>query len=141
MNSIRVRSKKNKMTQRKSVFYIVNVPRSLNFISGQPKLLNQRGWDVTVSCNDMNSGDLEQFARLEDATAIPLNIEREINIISDLKVLIRLIGILGKLRPIVTNVGTPKAGLLGGIAATICRVPLRIYTLHGLRLETSSGIK
>src|SRR5207253_1416376 len=38
------------------------------------------------------------------------------------------------------NVGTPKAGLLGGIAARIAGVPNRIYTLHGLRLETATGL-
>ncbi|MFW8628355.1 sugar transferase [Deinococcus sp. ME38] len=44
-------------------------------------------------------------------------------------------------RPSVTNVRTPKAGLIGGLAAVAARVPVRIYTLHGLRLETVKGPK
>lgn len=129
------------MIRRKSIFYVLNVPRSLNFVSGQLKLLNERGWEVAISCNDLKTGKLNKFSRSENAVAIPLGIEREINLLSDLKILIQLIKQIRKFRPLVTNVGTPKAGLLGGIAAILCRVPLRIYTLHGLRLETSTGLK
>lgn len=46
-----------------------------------------------------------------------------------------------KLRPTLTNFGTPKAGLLGNIAACLTGVPCRVYTLRGLRLETGRGWK
>ncbi len=48
---------------------------------------------------------------------------------------------LRKLQPAITNVGTPKAGLLGGIAALAAGVPCRIYTAHGLRFETARGLR
>ncbi len=72
-------------------------------------------------------------------TEIPM--ERRIAPWRDLQSLWRLWRIIRKLRPVITNVGTPKAGLLAGFAAWLNRVPCRFYTLHGLRFETATGIK
>src|SRR5260221_12815873 len=65
--------------------------------------------------------------------------EREIALLRDLVSLWRLCRIMNALRPAISNVGTPKAGLLGGFAAWLNRVPCRFYTLHGLRFETAKG--
>ncbi|MFP3340108.1 hypothetical protein R0J91_19175, partial [Micrococcus sp. SIMBA_131] len=46
-----------------------------------------------------------------------------------------------KERPYIVNSGTPKAGLIGTLAAFITRRPVRIYTVRGLRLETVTGLK
>ena len=59
----------------------------------------------------------------------------------DLISLWRLWLVIRRIRPDIVNVGTPKAGLLGGLAAFMAGVPHRIYTLHGLRLETAHGWK
>jgi len=66
--------------------------------------------------------------------------EREPNPGADLLSLIRWIRVLHRISPDVVVVGTPKAGLLGGLAGWVLRVPRRIYELHGLRLESASGI-
>ena len=39
------------------------------------------------------------------------------------------------------DVSTPKAGLLGAMTARLARVPCRVYTLRGLRMETTTGIR
>jgi glycosyltransferase involved in cell wall biosynthesis len=59
---------------------------------------------------------------------------------SDLAALRRLTGVLAELKPDIVNAGTTKGGLLGMIAARIARVPIRIYLLRGLRLETVTGV-
>ena len=59
----------------------------------------------------------------------------------DLVSLARLWLLLRRLRPDLTEFSTPKAGLLGTLAAMLCGVPRRIYMLRGLRLETSTGFK
>src|SRR4030095_75180 len=64
---------------------------------------------------------------------------REIRPFADLISLFRLFRLLRKLKPDIVNASTPKAGLLGMIAAFLAGVRIRIYTLRGLRLETKSG--
>lgn len=49
--------------------------------------------------------------------------------------------LLRRLRPDVVHAGTPKAGLVMMIAATICRCPVRLYAVHGLRYETTTGVR
>lgn len=67
--------------------------------------------------------------------------ERGVAPFSDVASLIRLWRVLRQLRPSMTEFSTPKAGLLGNLAAKLCRVPVRVYLLRGLRLETLSGLK
>ena len=86
----------------------------------------------------------EQLQRIgRDASvryaAIPMN--REIAPVQDLRSLWRLYRVMREVRPTITDVGFPKVGLLGGLAAWLLGVPCRIYTLHGLRLETTRGLK
>ena len=66
---------------------------------------------------------------------------REMAPVSDLLSLLRLCWLLWRLKPDMTEFSTPKAGLLGSIAAMLCGVPSRVYFLRGLKLETSTGIK
>jgi glycosyltransferase involved in cell wall biosynthesis len=67
--------------------------------------------------------------------------ERDISLKKDMKSLIECIRMIRKERPDIVNASTPKAGLIVTLAAFICGVPIRIYTVRGLRLETTTGIK
>jgi glycosyltransferase involved in cell wall biosynthesis len=67
--------------------------------------------------------------------------KREISPISDVFALWRMWSLLRAIRPAVTDVSTPKMGLIGGLAAWLAGVPHRIYTLRGLRYETTRGLK
>ena len=71
--------------------------------------------------------------------AIPMS--REIAPLHDLLSLWRYYRFMRRVRPMLTDIGTPKAGLVVGIAAWFLGVPCRVYTLHGLRLETTTGLK
>jgi glycosyltransferase involved in cell wall biosynthesis len=67
--------------------------------------------------------------------------EREISPLKDLIALVRLYRVIRQFKPDLVDVSTPKAGLLGSIAAMLARVPCRVYTLRGLRMETATGLK
>ena len=73
--------------------------------------------------------------------AIALPIERSIAPLSDVVSFFRLWRLLRRLKPDITEFSTPKAGLLGTIAARLAGVPVRVYMLRGLRLDTSTGWK
>ncbi len=117
---------------------MVTVPVSTIFFRGQIARLREAGFRVTFICNP---GPETAAVEGEGAEFIAVPMEREISPLKDLRSLWRLWRVLRKIRPDLTNVGTPKAGLLGGIAARMAGVPRRIYTLHGLRLEGARGVK
>lgn len=82
---------------------------------------------------------MEQIAAEEGVEHLAVDMRRGISPFADLVSLIRLCAALRRLRPVLAEFSTPKAGLLGNIAGFLCRVPVRIYILRGLRLETASG--
>ena len=106
---------------------------------GQPAFMREQGFDVTLITSPNES--LAGIAEREGITIIPIPIVREMSPLRDLVSLWRLCRELRRLKPDIVNAGTPKAGLLGNLAAWLCRVPVRIYTLRGLRLETARGLK
>lgn len=72
---------------------------------------------------------------------IALPMRRCIAPLSDLIALLRLVWLLGDRRPDLVEFSTPKAGLLGSLAALLRGVPRRVYMLRGLKLERSRGFK
>jgi glycosyltransferase involved in cell wall biosynthesis len=118
----------------------VNSSIALGFLQGQPEYFQNSGFDVTVIRPEKRSGEWE-VPRPDGVRVLEVPMEREISPVRDIRSIWHLWGMLRTLRPTVTNVGTPKAGLLGGFAAWLNRVPCRFYTLHGLRFETTTGLR
>lgn len=119
-------------------FLITTVSMSLNFFKEQIKHLNQF-YDVTLISSP--SAELKEIATRENVNYKGIKMNREIALFNDIKSLICLIIFFVKERPTVLHCNTPKASLLGLIAAYITRVPNRIYYIHGLRYEGVTGIK
>ena len=133
-------SKKNEDLARPRLVIAVNSAIALGFVQGQLQFFQDRGFDVTVLCPERRKDEWE-VARPKGVSIIEVSMERKIAPWRDVQSLLRLWRHMRALRPTVTNVGTPKAGLLGGFAAWLNRVPCRFYTLHGLRFETTKGLK
>src|SRR5258706_2030562 len=133
-------TKMNGNVARPRLVIAVNSAIAVGFLQGQLQFFRDKGFDVTVLCPERRKDEWE-VARPEGIPMIQVPMARVIAPLQDLVSLWRLWRTLRGLSPAVTNVGTPKAGLLGGFAAWLNRVPCRFYTLHGLRFETTTGLR
>ncbi len=84
---------------------------------------------LTVIVNTENITFLKDLGI--NATVIPLPINRKINPLSDIFVMVRLWIILYRNRFDAVHTLMPKAGLLGAVAATLTQVPARIHMFTG----------
>lgn len=84
---------------------------------------------------------LRQTAARECVDSCSIPMRRGIAPLADLLALLRLLQLIGRCRPQLVEFSTPKAGLLGTLAAFLRRVPRRVYMLRGLKLETTRGFK
>lgn len=111
---------------------------SLNsLIKGQLRYLSQY-FEVVGVASD--TGVLEHVGEREGVRTVNVPMHREISLFADVKSLFALIKLFRRERPDIVHANTPKASLLGMVAAWLCRVPNRIYTVTGLRFETTSGV-
>lgn len=94
------------------------------------------GWEVHVVTGTFDRAIPENLEGL-NLHSIPM--PRNPSPVRDTYSLVKWLRLLRKVKPDVVVIGTPKASFLGIIASFICRVPIRIYQLRGLRLETVSG--
>ena len=122
------------------IVHVVSSPLGVRVIlGGQLRFLRESGFEVTVVSSPGN--DLREVAAADEVRSAAVVIDREISPWRDLAALGHLWRLMRRVRPTIAHVGTPKAGLLGGLAAWLAGVPCRVYTLHGLRLETACGLK
>jgi len=119
------------------VLYAVTALVSTGFFRGRLAYLKKQGFDVHLVSSP--GKELEETRRQEGITIHPLPMRREISLFADLVSLIRAWLLVRRLKPDIVDASTPKAGLLFTLSAALYGVPCRVYTLHGLRLETTSG--
>ena len=124
---------------RPKIFFLATVEFAVNaFLLSHLKALS-KCFDVTVIVN--TDDPLFLTKQGVDVEVIPLNISRNIQILSDVYCLIRLVCIFIKLRPSAVHSITPKAGFLAMLAAFIACVPFRVHTFTGQVWATSHGLK
>ncbi len=102
----------------------------------------RNGWRVSLISSNSSIGPagLDSF----DVDYREVALTRTPSPLRDLRALVEIIRELRSLKPDVVHAHTPKAALLGLLAAWICRVPTRIYHIHGLptaELPNSGTIK
>ncbi len=124
---------------RHSVVIGVTDSQTCLVLRGRLRAFKAAGFRVTVLCSP--GPLLVRIAAEEDVDFIGIPMDRDISPWADVRSLLLIVRALRRVRPALTEFSTPKAGLLGSVAALLCRVPVRIYLLRGLRLETVKGLK
>jgi dTDP-4-amino-4,6-dideoxygalactose transaminase/glycosyltransferase involved in cell wall biosynthesis len=109
------------------------------FLRGQLRFMKDRGFDVTLI--SAPGWELDEIAKQEDVQAIAMPMLREPAPFRDGVALTRLTALLRRIGPQIVHCGTPKACLLGGLAARLAGVPARVMTLHGMRADGLAGRK
>jgi glycosyltransferase involved in cell wall biosynthesis len=114
-------------------------PQTCLVLTGRLRALREAGFQVTLLSGP---GELlERTAASEGVESIAIPMRRGIAPFADMVSLLRLWLLLRRIKPVLTEFSTPKAGLLGSLAARLAGVPGRVYLLRGLKLETSAGLK
>ena len=108
-------------------------------LPGQMRFMASNGFDVLMISAD--GKELPEVIEREQCRHIIVPMTRKITPFTDLKCLFRLIKIFRKEKPDIVHTHTPKAGLLGMLAAKFCGIKVRIHTVAGLPLMVEKGLK
>ncbi len=108
-------------------------------LAGQMQFMQQNGFDVLMISAD--GKELQDVIANENCRHVLVPMTRKITPFQDLKCLFQLIKIFKKEKPTIVHTHTPKAGLLGMLAAKLCGVKVRIHTVAGLPLMVETGFK
>jgi glycosyltransferase involved in cell wall biosynthesis len=120
--------------------YIATHPiTAFRLMDGQLGFMREHGYDVTVITAP--GALLQRAADREGVRCVAVPMTREVSPLADALALARLTKVLVELKPDIVNAGTPKAGLLGVMAARLARVPVVVYLLRGLRFEGATGAR
>lgn len=118
---------------------ITTVPESINLLlRGQLEFMQRNGFEVMAVSAD---GQHRQFIENSGIPFRQVKLTRKITPFTDLIALVQLIFIMRQFKPHIVHTHTPKAGLLGMIAAWFCCIPVKIHTVGGLPLTEERGIR
>lgn len=118
---------------------ITTIPLSLKvLLRGQLKFMSNHFEVVGVSSNGK---ELEEVKNEEGIAVVPIEMSRQITPIQDIKSLWNTYQFLKKEKPSIVHTHTPKAGIVGMLAAKLAGVPIRLHTVAGLPLMEAKGNK
>lgn len=120
------------------VFAVTSALTVSRLLRGQLQALSDGGFAVSVIASPEPGVALSEHRGGFATRAVEMR--RQPSPLHDVMSAWKIAAVLRREQPQVVNGSTPKAGLLVMIAARLRRVPVRIYTLRGLRLETTTGV-
>lgn len=123
----------------KKLVIVTTVPLTINaFLKDQVFFLSEY-FDITL----ISSGELDNVDDFKSIGVDYVNLKmiREIDPVSDIKSIYKLVRFFTKLKPDIVHSYTPKAGLVSMIAAYLSRSPNRLHTFTGLIFPTQKGLR
>ena len=123
----------------KKLVRITTVPISLEKLLENQARFFKTYYSVTLVSSQKEQ--LQRLAKEQGVNYFSLEMTRKITPLHDLRCLLQLIRFLRKDKPHIVHTHTPKAGIVGMLAAFIAGVPLRMHTVAGLPLMEAKGLK
>lgn len=124
----------------KKLIRITTVPLSLKvLLKGQLRFMASNGFDVKGVSSE--GDELREVRENEGIAVEAITMSRKITPFQDLKSLWEMWNFLRKEKPQIVHTHTPKAGIIGMLAARLAGVPHRLHTVAGLPLMEATGTK
>ena len=124
---------------KKKLIRITTVSGSLwILLRGQLRFMNQFYHVIGIAGAKDN---MQKVRDSEGIDTIDLEMTREITPVKDLSSLFQLYRILKREKPFIVHTHTPKAGIVGMMAAKMAGVKHRLHTVAGLPLVEATGTK
>lgn len=126
------------LIEKPKLFHVTTIYGTMRlFLMGHIRYLQKKGFEVHGVCSPE---DLDNKIPSEFPISIhPVSMARAITPLKDLETIREFLRLFRKHKPQIINAHTPKAGVLGMMAAFLAGVPIRIYTCHGLALTSQRG--
>lgn len=110
------------------------------FIAPLAKYLHHRGYEVAIACSTGAQpdapGDLG-CREVSGAHMYNVPMARTVRLVQDLVAILKLWGLIRRLRPHIVHTQTSKAGVIGRLAARLAGAPIIIHTAHAFPFHSN----
>jgi glycosyltransferase involved in cell wall biosynthesis len=123
-----------------SILRITTVQESLEILlKGQLRFFKEQGFEVWMASSITDLTRIKSLEERENSSHFALPLTRKITPLKDLIAIWKTYSLIKKLKPSIVHTHTPKAGMVGMIAAWLAGVPIRLHTIAGLPLMEKIG--
>jgi glycosyltransferase involved in cell wall biosynthesis len=123
----------------KKLIRITTIPLSLEkLLEGQLTYMNRYYEVIAVAAEKER---LRKYGNRNGVKTFWVEMTRSITPLQDLKAVWKLYIFLKRKKPEIVHTHTPKAGIVGMLAAKMAGVPIRLHTVAGLPLLETTGVK
>ena len=122
------------------LIHVTTVPMTLRFFRGQISFMKAQGFVVHAISSPDGESSLSAFGDEEGIEVHAVPMARRMALGADIVSLVRLWRLFRVLRPDIVHSHSPKAALLGTLAARIAGVPNVLLSIFGLPQMTKTGL-